>query len=176
MRIRPASQQDGDDIRRIYTSAFPEEECEIVARLAMGLLSENATPQSISLVAESDGPVVGHAAFSPVGIDSHEDCRAYILAPLAVLAGYQGRGTGSALVEHGMQRLSDMRVNIVFVYGDPEYYERFGFNADAARSYVPPYELQYPSGWQAAVFKECDIDNTQVAISCVAALRDPALW
>lgn len=176
MNIRIATNQDRDDIQSVYLSAFPKGESEIVSKLAVDLLSENTTPQTISLVAETDDSVVGHIAFSPVMIDNNENFKGYILAPLGVKPDYQKRRIGSMLIEYGMQQLSAMKVNIVFVYGDPKYYERFGFNADAARNYTPPYKLRYPFGWQAIVLKELDIEKPPVAITCVTSLRDPKLW
>ncbi len=176
MDIRIATDQDRDDIIRVYSPAFPEGESEIVARLAINLLSENSMPPTISLIAETDGSVVGHIAFSPVGIDNNENCQAYILAPLAVKPDYQTRRIGSALIEYGMQRLSAMGVSVVFVYGDPKYYGRFGFNADAARNYTTPYNLQYPFGWQAIAIHECAAEKAPVAIHCVTSLCDPRLW
>ena len=119
---------------------------------------------------------MGHIAFSPVEIDHNENCQVYILAPLAVQTDYQKRGIGSTLIKYGMQQLSAMGVNIVFVYGDPNYYERFGFDADTARNYTTPYNLQYPSGWQAIVLNEYAMEKIPVAISCVTSLCDPKLW
>ncbi len=176
MNIRIATNQDSDDIQRVYLSAFPKGESEIVAKIAIELLSENTTPQTISLIVEADHSVVSHVAFSPVEIDNNENCSAYILAPLAVQANYQKRRIGSTLIKHGIQQLSAIGVNIVFVYGDPNYYERFGFNADTARNYTVPYKLQYPSGWQAIVLNEYAMEKVPVAINCVASLCDPKLW
>ena len=176
MNIRTATHRDRENIKGVYSSAFPKGEGEVVAKLATDLLSENTTPSTISLIAEADGSVVGHVAFSPVVIEHNEDCQAYILAPLAVRSDYQRRRIGSALIEHGIQQVAAMGVNVVFVYGDPEYYGRFGFNADAARDYTAPYPLQYPFGWQVLVLNECAIEKAPVAIGCVSSLRDPQLW
>ena len=176
MNIRIATNQDSDDIQRVYLSAFPKGESEIVAKIAIVLLAENTTPQTISLIVEADHSVVGHVAFSPVEIDNNENCQAYILAPLAVQNDYQKRRIGSTLIKHGMQQLSAMGVNIVFVYGDPNYYERFGFNIDTAHNYITPYKLQYPSGWQAIVLNEYTMEKVPVTINCVASLCDPKLW
>jgi len=176
MDIRPATSRDREEIRGVYLSAFPEGEREIVSKLALNLLSEEATPQTISLVAESEDAVVGHAAFSPVRMDNNENWQGYILAPLAVKPDYQGRGMGSKLIESGMQQLLVMGVNILFVYGDPQYYGRFGFSADAADRYTPPYRLRYPFGWQAIVLNECSIGKTPLKIACVPSLCDLELW
>ena len=176
MRIRTATHEDRDSINDIYSSAFPKSESEPVAKLAVDLLSEHSTPKPFSLIAEIDGLVVGHIAFSPVEIDDHEDFQAYILAPLAVRPAYQKRGIGSALIEYGMRQWSAMNINAVFVYGDPDYYGQFGFDRDAARNYPAPYPLHYPFGWQAIVLNECALEKTPAAIRCVAALCDPNLW
>ncbi len=76
MNIRIATNQDSDDIKRVYLSAFPKDESEIVAKIAIDLLSENTTPQTISLIVEADHSIVGHVAFSPVEIDNNENYQA----------------------------------------------------------------------------------------------------
>jgi len=176
MNIRIATNQDRDDVQRVHLCAFPQGEREIVSKLAIDLLFEETTPQTISLVAETDGAIVGHIAFSPVIIDNNENFQGYILAPLGVKPDYQKRRIASKLIECGIQQLSVMGVNVVFVYGDPKYYGRFGFSADAAHQYTTPYKLLYPFGWQAVVLNECDIIKPPVAITCVTSLCDPKLW
>ena len=95
-----ATSLDRDDVSRIHLCAFPEGEREIVSKLAINLLSEETTPQTISLVAETEGAVVGHVAFSPVTIDNHGNWQGYILAPLGVKPEYQRRGIGSKLINY----------------------------------------------------------------------------
>jgi len=147
-----------------------------VARLAVDLLSEKTRPPTISLVAEVEGVTEGQIAFSPVGIDGAERFRGYILAPLAVSPSYQGRGIGAKRIEYGVRKLSAMGVDVVFVYGDPRYYGRFGFSADAGREYRTPYRLRYPSGWQAIVLNEYPFKEAPRTITCVDPLNDPNLW
>jgi len=176
MNIRIATTQDGDGIRQLYWSAFTEEENEIVATLALELLAEESALPIIYLIAEMDDAVVGHVAFSPIKIDNQATIQAYILAPLAVRPDYQNQRIGSALVKYGLQRLSALGVDIIFVYGAPEYYGRFGFNAEAAQGYNAPYPLQYPFGWQAIAIRDCVIENGPHAMQCVQALCKPLLW
>jgi len=102
MNIRTATNQDRDDVQRVHLCAFPEDENKIVSKLAIDLLFENTTPQTISLVAETDGAIVGHIAFSPVTIDNNDNFQGYILAPLGVRPDYQKRRIGSKLIEYGI--------------------------------------------------------------------------
>lgn len=176
MHIRTATSLDQEDIRGVHWSAFAEDEREIVSKLAVNLLSEETTPQTISLVAEAEGAVVGHVAFSPVTIGSNENLQGYILAPLGVKPDYQKRRIGSKLIDSGVQQLSRMGVDILFVYGDPKYYGRFGFSVDAAECYIPPYRLEYPFGWQGTALSERTSGKSSVKIACVTSLCDPSLW
>jgi putative acetyltransferase len=171
-----AASADCDAIRRIYLAAFSEEERGIVSELAIHLLDEDSDPPTISLVAESDDGAVGHAAFSPVKIDGEHQWHGSILAPLAVLPDYQRRRIGSKLIDHGIRRLLQTGVDVLFVYGDPDYYGRFGFSTEAASPYIPPHALHYPSGWQAINLKEGASARSPVAIRCVPPLSAPELW
>ncbi len=81
---------------------------------------------TISLVAEVDGRVVGHTAFSPVTIsDGTTDW--YGLGPVSVLPEYQRQGIGTALIQEGLSRLKDLNAAGCCVVGHPDYYRKFGF-------------------------------------------------
>ena len=81
---------------------------------------------TVSLVAELDGRVVGHVAFSPVTISDGTQ-NWYGLGPLSVLPEYQRQGIGKALIREGLSRLKDLNVQGCCLVGHPEYYKRFGF-------------------------------------------------
>lgn len=176
MNIRLAATRDYDQVKSVYLCAFPESERDTVAKLAIDLLNEITNPKIISLVAESKDEIVGHVAFSPVKIENNEKLQGYILAPLGVKPDYQRRRIGSNLIENGMHRLSALGINVVFVYGDPKYYNRFGFSADTAHRYTAPYKIRYPFGWQAIELSVCNMEKPFSAITCVTSLRDPKLW
>ncbi len=81
---------------------------------------------SVSLVAELDGRVVGHIAFSPVAFsDGTRDW--YGLGPVSVLPEYQRQGIGRALVKEGLSRLKAMHARGCCLVGHPDYYRQFGF-------------------------------------------------
>jgi len=81
---------------------------------------------TVSLVAEADGCVVGHIAFSSVTI-SDGTLNWYGLGPVSVVPEYQRRGIGSALIREGIARLKDLGARGCCLVGHPEYYGRFGF-------------------------------------------------
>lgn len=81
---------------------------------------------TVSLVADMDGRVVGHIAFSPVTIsDGTRDW--YGLGPVSVLPAYQRLGIGKTLVLEGLSRLKDLGAQGCCLVGHPDYYRKFGF-------------------------------------------------
>uniref|UniRef100_Q3AT06 Acetyltransferase, GNAT family n=1 Tax=Chlorobium chlorochromatii (strain CaD3) TaxID=340177 RepID=Q3AT06_CHLCH len=81
---------------------------------------------TVSLVAEIDGLVIGHIAFSPVTI-SDGTRNWYGLGPVSVLPAYQQQGIGKALIWEGLLRLKDMNAQGCCLVGHPDYYIKFGF-------------------------------------------------
>lgn len=85
-----------------------------------------ANALTLSLVAEMDGQVVGHVAFSPVTIsDGSENW--FGLGPVSVLPQFQRRGIGQSLIRQGLFLLQAMGGKGCVLVGDPAYYKRLGF-------------------------------------------------
>ncbi len=81
---------------------------------------------TVSLVAEVNGRVTGHIAFSPVTI-SDGTPNWYGLGPVSVLPEHQRRGIGKALIREGLSRLKDLNARGCCLVGHPDYYKKFGF-------------------------------------------------
>ncbi len=103
---------------------------------------------SLSLVAEVDGKVIGHIAFSPVSISDGSD-NWYGIGPVSVLPEFQKRGCGKSLINEGLAWLKASGAQGCLLVGDPGYYERFGFRnlPDLSLAGVPPENfLSLPFG------------------------------
>jgi putative acetyltransferase len=129
MIIRAETPADVPAIRSVVTAAFQDaphsggNEAAIVDALrAAGALA-------VSLVAEDEGVVVGHVAFSPVTVNG-QDIGWYGLGPVAVLSEKRRRGIGEALIKAGLTRIEQRGARGCVVLGDPAYYGRFGFRSD----------------------------------------------
>lgn len=85
-----------------------------------------ANALSVSLVAELEGRIVGHIAFSPVKM-SDGSLDWYGLGPVSVLPEYQRQGIGGALIREGLSRLKGLGARGCCLVGHPDYYRRFGF-------------------------------------------------
>lgn len=128
-RVRPEAAGDEAAIGEVVRAAFADHphseqtEHHIVRALrAAGALT-------VSLVAEVDGRVAGHIAFSPVAIADGSPGW-YGLGPVAVLPSLQGRGMGRDLIEHGLAALRARGAAGCVLLGEPALYGRFGFAHD----------------------------------------------
>jgi putative acetyltransferase len=133
--IRNEAPRDVPAIRSINENAFgrPDE-----ADLVENLRSEGAVLGSV--VAESQGRVVGHILFSRMWIDTIADAvPAVALAPMAVLTEFQRQGIGQRLVRQGLDLMRGRGEQIVIVLGHPDYYPRFGFSVEQARCLESPF-------------------------------------
>lgn len=146
MKIRNEESQNIEAIRTVHLEAFADHPySRQTEHLIVDGLRE-AGALSVSLVAEAEGLVVGHIAFSPALVDGAE-CGMYILGPVGVLPGFQRRGVGSSLVREGLEAIRALDATGCVLVGDPAFYSRFGFVQAAPLTIegVPPEVVLYLS-------------------------------
>ena len=128
--------KDQYDVNQIAKLAFGQEaECMLIERLREG---QSFVPE-LSLVAKFKGINIGHALFTKISIDGHDNFLA--LAPMAVHPNFQGHGVGSMLVEEGLQIAKTMGFSGVVVLGHTLFYPRFGFEKAQDYGVLCPYDV-----------------------------------
>ncbi|MBN2397466.1 MAG: N-acetyltransferase [Deltaproteobacteria bacterium] len=126
MIIRSEREPDRERIAEVTRAAFENHPISKNTEKFIVRALREAGALTLSLVAEVDGDVVGHVAFSPVTVsDGSRDW--YDLGPISVLPAYQRRGIGKSLVLDGLSLLRSSGANGCALVGDPGYYGRFGF-------------------------------------------------
>jgi putative acetyltransferase len=155
IRIRPEKYEDIDFINSIIISAFRGHD---EARLVNLLREEDAL--TLSLVAENDGEIVGHIAFSPMEVEFNMMNKSYLgLAPLAVKPAFQKQKVGSRLVRSGLEQALSMGWYGVFVLGDPQYYSRFGFRNAVDLGFFCEYEAP-PENFMAVALRPGGLEGS----------------
>jgi putative acetyltransferase len=124
--IRSETATDGNAIGEVTVAAFKTLAISSHTEQFIVEALRAAKVLAVSLVAEMDGRIVGHTAFSPVTMsDGTPDW--YGLGPVSVLPAYQRQGIGKALIREGLSRLREMNARGCCLVGHPEYYRKFGF-------------------------------------------------
>ena len=83
---------------------------------------------TLSCVADLDGQIIGHILLTPVAGPE----RALALAPHAILPAWRDMQIGTELVRYALALAQQCGWASVFVFGQPDYYCRFGFKSHTA--------------------------------------------
>jgi putative acetyltransferase len=124
--IRSETDADASAITKVTVAAFETLAISDHTEQFIVTALRAAKALTVSLVAEIDGRVAGHIAFSPAAI-SDGTPGWYGLGPVSVLPEYQRLGIGKALIREGLSRLKAMGARGCCLVGHPDYYGRFGF-------------------------------------------------
>lgn len=124
--IRNETDADIDAITEVTIAAFKSLAVSNQTEQFIIQALRDAEALAVSLVAELNGRVIGHIAFSPVTL-SDGTPNWYGLGPVSVLPEYQRQGIGTALIEEGLSRLKNLNAQGCCLVGHPEYYRKFGF-------------------------------------------------
>ena len=140
--IRSERPTDIDSIEQVtlaaFTGKFRDNPTEHL--IVNGLRDAGAL--SLSLVAEVDGKIIGHVAFSLVTING-ENLNWYGLGPISVLPELQKQGIGSKLIHEGLSAIQAFGAKGCVLEGSPAYYQRFGFKAYPGLIYEAAPGLEY---------------------------------
>lgn len=124
--IRDETDADVEAITEVTIAAFKTLEISNGTEHFIIRALRKAGALTVSLVAELDGRVVGHVAFSPVTI-SDGSRGWYGLGPVSVRPDHHRQGIGKALIREGLERLKAMNARGCCVVGHPDYYRKFDF-------------------------------------------------
>lgn len=143
MQIRTEAPADILTIDSLLKSTFPtKNEAKLVR-----VLRENSR-FTLSIVACTDeGEVIGHALFTPVTLDG-EDFGWQGLAPVSVHEPYRKQGIAEALIKYGLDSLYELGYSACVVFGESNYYSRFGFQDGESMGLMSIYNTspEYQTG------------------------------
>jgi putative acetyltransferase len=126
MIIRNETSSDIEAISKVTIAAFKNLAISNHTEQYIVNALREANALTISLVAEIDGQMVGHIAFSPVTI-SDGATGWFGLGPVSVLPEYQKKGIGKSLISEGLSLLKKSGGQGCVLVGHPDYYKRLGF-------------------------------------------------
>jgi len=106
--------------------------------------------------------IVGNIVYSGAKIinSQNQEYTVLCLGPLGVLPSYQEKGIGSSLVNKSIQKAKSLDYKGVLLFGDPEYYHRFGF--ESAKKYdITTSQGESPDAFMGLELYENSLDEVQ---------------
>ncbi len=85
--------------------------------------------KELDYVAEANGKLVGNIMYSKAKIVGEDGRETEVLTfgPLSVLPEYQNKGVGKTLMEKTIEEAKKTDYPMIVIYGEPDYYPRYGF-------------------------------------------------
>ncbi len=120
------SEQPGDRaaVRAVVEAAFGGPEVPAL----LDDLRTSVAWLDLSFVAELEGEIVAHVAFTRAWVDdAAELVEVLVLSPLSVRPDRAGHGIATALIAHAFDVIAEREEPLVFLEGDPAFYSRLGF-------------------------------------------------
>jgi len=145
LTVRKEMTGDEEAIHGVIVAAFREVPYSSHTEQHIVRALREADALTVSLVAETNGDIVGHVAISPVQI-SDGATGWFGLGPISVVPEWQGQGQGigSRLMTAALTQLREQGAAGCVLLGDPAFYRRFGFEtrAELVLPGVPPEYFQ----------------------------------
>ncbi|MHB9958369.1 GNAT family N-acetyltransferase [Vibrio campbellii] len=161
----------------LFTQTFSDSEGEVegktIGSLVGDLLSTTPERELKGFVAKQDERLISGVLFTPLRFENGEV--GYLLSPMATLTECQGKGVGQALINFGLEQLKQQGIELVFTYGDPNFYLRVGFQQVTEAQFKAPHTLSFPHGWLAQSLAG-ELTPIQGTSYCVKGLDSPVYW
>ena len=96
--------------------------------LVHNLRKTNVFIKELDFVALYNDKIIGNIMYAKSAIKNNDlEYTVLTFGPLSVLPEYQNKGIGGKLINHTVKLSKEMGYKCIIIYGDPEYYKRFGF-------------------------------------------------
>lgn len=178
MQYQSTQPSEAAEIERLFNSVFTnsegEEEGRLIGNLVKELIATTDSNDLYGFVAVDQDQIVGAIFFSRLTFK--DGINAFILAPVAVHSGHQGKGIGQALINYGLQEMKTKGINFVTTYGDSAFYSKVGFQPLSEDTIQAPHQLSHPEGWLGQSLTNEPIKPVPGQSACVKAFDNPAYW
>ncbi|GIU29689.1 GNAT family N-acetyltransferase [Shewanella sp. MBTL60-007] len=157
-----------------FTASEGANEGKVIGELTTELMSTTASEDLFIFVAKAEDKLVGSIMFSRLTFEN--EINAFILSPVAVHPDFQRQGVGQKLIKFGLQALAEKGVELLFTYGDPNYYSKVGFKQISEDIVKAPQALTYPEGWLSQSLSADELPPMSGRCRCVSALNKAEYW
>ena len=168
--LRLEQQQDFRRVEELTREAFWDVHCPgcdehylaHILRDYEGFIPELDYVAEISEESGAEPVLAGNIMYCEAYIEADHGDRYPVLTfgPISVLPLYQRMGIGSTLIKHSKEIAKELGHKLIVIYGDPDYYQRFGFVA------AENYGIKGKDGYFSPALQICELQsNTLQGIS-----------
>jgi putative acetyltransferase len=178
MKLSTYKKSDIEEIKQLFLRVFSDsegqEEGSLIGSLVLDIMTSTDSQDLYGFVATENDQIIGSIFFTRMTFQS--GVNAFLLSPVAIYTGYQGKGIGQKLINFGINHLKANRVSIVFTYGDLNFYSKVGFKLITEKIAKAPLKLTYPEGWLAQSLVSDEVEPIAGNSCCVEAFNKPEIW
>jgi putative acetyltransferase len=183
MKFSNYTNANPEPIQKLFKKTFSDSENnsegELISNLVFDLINKT-DPEDLHVFIATDyykekEIIIGSAIFSRLGFET-TDAKAFLLSPMAIHTDYQKQGIGKKLLAYSHKELAGEGVDLLFTYGDINFYSKSGYKQISVELVKAPRKLTYPKGWLALSLNNQDIPNVSGNSYCVEALNKQVYW
>jgi len=113
--------------------------------LVHNLRKSNVFIKELDFVAINDSKIIGNIMYAEATVKNNDLAYTVLtFGPVSVLPEYQNKGIGGKLISHTIKISTEMGYKGIIIYGDPEYYKRFGFK-ESKEYKITNKDKKYPA-------------------------------
>jgi len=178
MKLSIYNPNNVEEIKQLFTKTFSDSEGQseglVIGNLVYELMARTDGNDLYGFVATESQRIIGSIFFSRMTFENKVE--AFLLSPVAIMTSCQGKGIGQKLINFGLNVLKENGVELVFTYGDPNFYTKVGFSHITENVVKAPLKLTYPKGWLGQSLGGYEIEPITGNSHCVDAFNNPELW
>jgi len=128
--LRPEEERDFPIVEELTREAFWDVYCPGCNEhlLVHKLRKADVFVKELDFVALCDNKITGNIMYAEAAVKNNDaEHTVLTFGPVSVLPEYQNRGIGGKLINETIKLSKEMGYKGIIIYGDPEYYKRFGF-------------------------------------------------
>jgi predicted N-acetyltransferase YhbS len=156
--IRPENKNDYREVENLTREAFWDlykpgcDEHLIVHKMR----DSSDFIQELDLVVVLNDRIVGNILYSRAKVvdDNNRKNEVIMFGPVSVLPSLQNKGIGSALIKQTIEMAKYMGYKAIFIFGNPAYYHRFGFENAAKFGITTPDGTNFEEFMGLELFKD----------------------
>ncbi|MEH6454148.1 MAG: N-acetyltransferase [Psychromonas sp.] len=178
MKICAYNPNDIEPITQLFTDTFTDsegkEEGQLVGNLANQLLTTTKAEERYAFVAIEHDQIIACIILSKLTFEC--DINVFLLSPVAVRTSEQKKGVAQKLINFAINALKGEAVQLLFTYGDPNFYNKVGFSPISQEVVKAPFPLTYPEGWLGQSLTEDHMQAINGQSCCADALSNASYW